>query len=175
VHSCQANGSLPHPVRIKVVFHPPAVRLFKSSPSFRDEIDITSGYGIVPGMKTAICFFSMEDMDIRRQEVIDPDDQFLNGNLRSYLKVCCLPEGMDSAVGPPCSVKLIPLSREKLVQNIEKLPLDGAAAFLCLPPVIPGTVIFQNYPVFCHGLSVNFYSSGLFKQPDLIGNNNAAE
>jgi len=110
-----------------------------------------------------LCVF---DNNIRRQNCIQRNTPlFCRFEVFCYCsKICCEVEGMNSGVGPPCTMNFHCLSGQAL-DSLFKCIFNGGRVVLNLPSVVAGSFVGQQkQPVLCRRLGRVLRSVCLFCQ-----------
>src|SRR5215475_7700733 len=144
-----------HLADVKSVLHPPDVFFSEGRAPRRDLIKIAPRNCAVAGVKTIGGLFDFEDVDVRRQTVVDGvEDLLRTGNVfrpapaRREFQMGGLRQSVNAGVGAPGAADL-DLSIEETLGGLAQFAGDRARVRLLLPSAVTRAVVFKReFPRF---------------------------
>src|SRR5262250_2411055 len=139
-----------HPGDVKSVLHPPDVFFAEGRAPRRDLIKVAPRNGVVAGVKTIGGLFNFEDVDVRRQTVIDGVEDLLRAwdvfrpaPARRESQMGDLRQSVNAGVGAPGAADL-DLSIEEIFSGLAQFAGDRARIRLLLPSAVTRAVVFKR-------------------------------
>src|SRR5262245_17200887 len=143
-------GRARHPGGIQPVFHPPDVFFAEGRAPRRNLIKIAPRNSVVAGMKTIGGLFDLEDVDVRRQTVVDGVEDLLRAwdvfrpaPARREFQMGHLRQSVNAGVGAPGAADL-DLSIEEIFSGLAQFADDRARIRLLLPSAVTSAVVFKR-------------------------------
>src|SRR5262245_51684160 len=135
---------------VQPVLHPPDIFFTEGRAPRRDLIKVAPRNGVVAGMKTIGGLFNFEDVDVRRQTVVDGIEDFMRaGNVfrsaaaRREFQMGYLRQRVNARVSAPRAADLDP-AIEEIFSGLAQFAGDRARIQLLLPPAVTRAVVFER-------------------------------
>src|SRR5262245_53121864 len=140
---------------VQPILHPPDVFFAEGRAPRRNLIKVAPRNGVVAGVKTIGGLLDFEDVDVRRQTVIDGVEDLLRAwdvfrpaSARRESQMGDLRQGMNSRVSAPGPADL-DLSIEEALGGLAQFAGDRAGVRLLLPAAVTRAVVFKRkFPSF---------------------------
>jgi hypothetical protein len=107
------------------------------------------------GMKTGVDTFDLEHIDIRREVVVQPVQDFLQREGSGCFKMSNLPQGMNPGIRSARALNVHGLT-ENLLRRPNQRALNAPRIFLGLPAAVAGTIILERQLISGH-LNINTF------------------
>ena len=155
-----------HCLAVEAIPDPPHVALAEGRSPLGNQVDITSGLGVMAGMKPGRDSFNLHDIDSGGEDIVHPFHDAAGLHLLLCFKMSHLSQSVDTGVGPSRPLDIHGASGHGHCRLYEGF-LDASGVLLGLPPAIPGSVVLQGDLVFMHALSlwVNSPAASIHRLP----------
>src|SRR5439155_26163677 len=132
-HADERARARTHPRDVERVLDPPDERLRKRGAALGDLIDVAPRHGVVPRVEPMRHLLNREDVDVRRELVVDTPPEDLAGERGADVEMRDLRRGVHARVGAPGSVQFEVLTGGDGANGAVDLALYRARVFLNLP------------------------------------------
>src|SRR5215510_7216696 len=132
-----------HRLVVQRILHPPNEAFCECATALRNLIEINAGQGIAPRIEFSLYLFNPQNINIRRQPVIQLVKQIESFNSYVGAQPRNLPKGMNTSIGATRANDVYWLCKQSFRCG-PKLTCNSARTLLFLPAVISRAIVFES-------------------------------
>jgi hypothetical protein len=154
LHADEGMGSQSHPIDVEPISDPPDERLGERRSAERDLIEVTTGDGVMARVETMRHDQCRQDIDVRRQILIQLSQENLARQRRADVEMRDLRQRVNARIRSASSVELEVLAAGHRANSPIDFALDRPCILLNLPAAVARAGVLDRELEARHGLIV---------------------